>query len=490
MVAFDLRGMGESDKPRCAYDFDELADDLAAVIAAADLRDVVLVGWSMGTTVSLRYLDRGGTGVSGLVMVNGPVRLTQTPDFAHAMSEAQLRGHLTRLLHSWPGGEREFQAQTLLDPAPAVVDWLYGIALQTPLDVALTLVEQQSKLDMRGALERLQIPVLAAYSRHDPYYPVSLAQYIAELAPAGRHVIFDRSRHCIPIEEPDRFCAVVEEFARRLRPRTATASQHDSDAVELGHVKLAHGQLSYAAAGRGRPVVLLHQTPRSCDEYRDVLPALAARGYRAIAFDTPGFGASAPLPGEATIERWAQAIDAALDVLSIEQATVVGHHTGGVIAVELAARRPERIHALALSSTPLTDDAYRNAPRDESDVDNAHDAEGLRRSRADFYPGARDDLLDRYVGDALRAGSLARLGHEVVAAYRMDDKLERLRMPVLLIGADCDPFAFGELERLRAVLPHAETAIVEGGMVPLPDGWPEQFAGHLAAFLDRTAPQG
>ena len=66
---------------------------------------------------------------------------------------------------------------------------------------------------MRDALAGLDIPVLAAYSTHDPYYPPSLAQYIAQSARAGAHVLFERSRHCIPIEEPDRFCAVLEEFA-------------------------------------------------------------------------------------------------------------------------------------------------------------------------------------------------------------------------------------------------------------------------------------
>src|SRR5947209_19051942 len=103
--------------------------------------------------------------------------------------------------------------------------------------------------------------------------------------------------------------------------------------------------------GEGLPVVLLHQTPRSVDEYRDVLPALAARGYRAIAFDTPGFGESAPVEGEPSIENWAAALSEAIAGLGIEQFALVGHHTGGVIAVELATREPERILALVLSST-------------------------------------------------------------------------------------------------------------------------------------------
>jgi non-heme chloroperoxidase len=216
VVAFDLRGMGESDKPGSAYDFDELAGDLGFVLSKLQLQGAVLVGWSMGTTVALRYLERGGEGVIGLVVVNGPLRLTQAPDFPHAMSAAELDGHLARLRQTWPAGERAFQAQTLLDPDRPLVDWLYGIALQTPLDVALRVVGEQAKLDMRDALGRLRIPVMAAYSRQDPYYPVSLGLDIAARARDGRCVIFEHSAHCIPIEEADRFCDVVSAFAAEL----------------------------------------------------------------------------------------------------------------------------------------------------------------------------------------------------------------------------------------------------------------------------------
>ena len=55
-----------------------------------------------------------------LVIVNGPVRLLQAPDFPHAMTDAELEGHLTRLRETWPAGERAFQAQTVLDPDPAL----------------------------------------------------------------------------------------------------------------------------------------------------------------------------------------------------------------------------------------------------------------------------------------------------------------------------------------------------------------------------------
>lgn len=252
-----------------------------------------------------------------------------------------------------------------------------------------------------------------------------------------------------------------------------------------GQVEVDHGVVRFAELGTGAPVVFLHQTPRSVDEYRDVLPALAGRGYRAIALDTPGFGGSTPLREEPSIERWASALDSALEALGLERIALVGHHTGGVIAVELAAQRPDRVIALALSSTPLTDADYRAMPTGEGGVDVGEDAESLRASRAGFYPASRSDLLDRYVADALRAGALAQLGHHVVRSYEMDNKIERLLMPVLLIGADQDPFAFPQLDRMAAALPHAQTVVIAGGMVPLPDGWPEGFAAAVADFLDQ-----
>lgn len=212
-VAFDLRGMGESDKPCARYDFDELSGDLGVVLTALDLLDAVLVGWSMGATVALSHLRGGGERVGRLVLVNGPLRLTRTPDFPHAMSEEELQGHLRHLRDTWPAGERAFQAQPLLHPEPALVDWLYAIALQTPLDVALRVVGEQAKLDLRAVLEEIEQPVLAVYSAHDPYYPRSLADEIARRARDGRRVILERSAHCIPLEEPDRFCEVLRAFA-------------------------------------------------------------------------------------------------------------------------------------------------------------------------------------------------------------------------------------------------------------------------------------
>ena len=221
VVSFDLRGMGESDKPRCRYDFGEMACDVAFVIDELELEDVTLVGWSMGCTVSLSYMESDGHGVSRVVLINGPLRLTQTEDFPHAMVPSEFEGYVRDMAERWPASEYEFQRDSLRNPDPAEVQLLYGIALQTPLDVALAIVRAQAELDMRPTLERLPVPVLAVYSEYDPYYPTSLADHIASVAPDGQSVVMQHSAHGVPLEEPRAFAQALESFISS-RPREAS----------------------------------------------------------------------------------------------------------------------------------------------------------------------------------------------------------------------------------------------------------------------------
>jgi len=217
VIAFDNRGMGDSDKPAGPYDFSVLADDLGFVLEALSATDVTLVGWSMGCSISLEYLARGGERAAKLVLMNGPLKLTQTAEFPWTMSDEQLRGYLDELAAGWPDAERSFAQGALRDPASAYAELYYQVALQTPLETAMRIVEEQTRLDHVPLLPRVQIPVLALYGRHDPYYPVALAEYIAEHTPNGSYVVFEESAHAPHYEEPDRFCQVVGDFARRPR---------------------------------------------------------------------------------------------------------------------------------------------------------------------------------------------------------------------------------------------------------------------------------
>jgi non-heme chloroperoxidase len=218
VVSYDLRGMGESDKPNCRYDFYEHARDLGHVIRHFGLEDVTLVGWSMGCSVSLSYLASDGHGIGRQVLINGPIRLERTEDdsFPWSMSRETLEGYFAAIERDWPTAERGFTVDSMMPGAhPDLVDAVFQITQQVPLDVVLKVVREQVKLDFRDFLREIEIPVLALYGRHDPYYPVELAEWIAAQCPRGDHVIFEESAHYPFIEEKERFANVISEFATR-----------------------------------------------------------------------------------------------------------------------------------------------------------------------------------------------------------------------------------------------------------------------------------
>ncbi|HEY1370532.1 MAG TPA: alpha/beta fold hydrolase [Gaiellaceae bacterium] len=257
-------------------------------------------------------------------------------------------------------------------------------------------------------------------------------------------------------------------------------------------VDVPQGTIHCAQAGAGEPVLLLHQTPRSWDEYRDVLPLLGG-SRRAIAMDTIGFGDSRrTADGPDSIEAWSQVVLAVIDALGLERVDLVGHHTGASIAVETAGRAPDRVRSVVLSSCPFDDRASRQAEANgkavvddvEQSADGSHVLE-LWRIRAAFYPEGDVELLERFLVDALKAGPLAAEGHRVVARYDVQAAIHRVTCPVLLIGATADSYAYPALPDLQTALPHAETVEIEGGMVPLPDQLPRPFADAVAAFLER-----
>ena len=253
---------------------------------------------------------------------------------------------------------------------------------------------------------------------------------------------------------------------------------------------LPHGQVHYAACGNltAPAVLLLHQTPRSWLEYEQVLPLLGVH-YRVIAMDTVGFGDSSPLQGPASIERWAAAAHQLLDALGITRAHVVGHHTGGVIAVEMAATRGDRVSSLVLSSTPYTNEAFRVARARRPPIDavavspDGDHLTALWRKRQAFYPKDRPDLLQAFVLDALKVRGDVEGGHRAVARYEMEGRVPLLRQPVLIVNAPQDPFASPHTVEWQHLLPKARAVSVPGAGVPMPDQLPQAFAQAVLGFL-------
>lgn len=261
--------------------------------------------------------------------------------------------------------------------------------------------------------------------------------------------------------------------------------------LRKGYADSRFGQLHYLEAGTGDlPVLMLHQTPRSSDEYRDVVPLVGART-RAIAMDTVGFGASAQPDDLMSIERFADGVEDLSAALGLAELVLVGHHTGGVVATEVAARRPDLVRGLMLSGTPYVDAARRKQvassrpPIDLVDVaeDGSHLVELWQRRRA-FYPAGHAEVLNRVVADALRVIDRVEEGHQAVNLYRMEDRIGEIACPVVLICGELDTFSLPDVPRFLARLPQARELVLPGTGVPSVDHCPAAFAAAVIDFVD------
>jgi pimeloyl-ACP methyl ester carboxylesterase len=111
-------------------------------------------------------------------------------------------------------------------------------------------------------------------------------------------------------------------------------------------------ELAVLVEGEGPAVVLLHGFPDSSYVWRRQVPALAGAGFRVIAPDLRGFGASEkPADVEAYRLRHGLAdVLAVLDALEVERAHVVGHDWGAGLAWTAAAFAPDRVERLVVMS--------------------------------------------------------------------------------------------------------------------------------------------
>jgi pimeloyl-ACP methyl ester carboxylesterase len=118
----------------------------------------------------------------------------------------------------------------------------------------------------------------------------------------------------------------------------------------LQRARCSHGDITWRESGTGPALVLLHGIGSGAASWQGQFEGFGDR-YRVLAWDAPGYGESAPLNELKPLgEHYAQAVAEWLEVAQVEQAIVVGHSLGAIVAAAFAARRPQAVSALVLAS--------------------------------------------------------------------------------------------------------------------------------------------
>ncbi|WP_448809913.1 alpha/beta fold hydrolase [Agromyces bauzanensis] len=252
------------------------------------------------------------------------------------------------------------------------------------------------------------------------------------------------------------------------------------------------GQIHFQAAVGGEPLVMLHQSVMTSDEFSAVFAHLIERGVRPIAIDMPGFGLSDAPPFVPEIADYAGCVEPVLDALGIAHASLVGHHTGALVATEVAIELPDRIDRVVIHGVLLMDEAGTGLLEEIVTTSRAfhplpHAAHMLEIAelRERFAePTIGPDRISDYVVQAMLAWQRGAYwyGHSAVARYRHGDRLPLITQPGLFIS-NTGYHMHDYIERGRALRPDFAYTELEGGGIDICDHDPAGWAAAIADFI-------
>ena len=226
VIALDMRGHGESDKPAGGYRIARLAQDTHEVLMALGLRDVALGGPSMGCSVIWSYFEHFGPDrLSRLVLIDQGSCAVAWPGWSD--DEKAEAGALfdpkstydTAVALAGPDGAKVTEG--LLNTAFFTkqfprdqLAWVLAENLKFPRAHAAKLLVDHGTKDWRDVIRRITIPTLVVGGSASLFNPKS-QQWIARQIPGSRVEIFDEREggsHFMFLENPTKFNRLVTEF--------------------------------------------------------------------------------------------------------------------------------------------------------------------------------------------------------------------------------------------------------------------------------------
>ncbi|HUI69190.1 MAG TPA: alpha/beta hydrolase [Spirochaetia bacterium] len=246
-------------------------------------------------------------------------------------------------------------------------------------------------------------------------------------------------------------------------------------------------QLWYAERGSGQPVVMVHGNTGSSRWFERVMDL---PGCRTIALDLPNFGRSAPLPGEVSIDAYADKVAAFIAAMRIQRPVLVAHSLGGAVAISLAVRNPILLRGLVLVDSAAPSGLF--TPEDRYPL-----IESMRTSRdilsaalSAVVPTLEDPkLFQALVDDALLMAAPAWAGNaRALGAFDYRRRCAAFREPVLVLWGRKDVIVSEAMARETVqAFPNARLEILEhvGHSVVVED--PSRFAALVWQFISGMA---
>jgi non-heme chloroperoxidase len=221
VITYDRRGFGKSGQPTTGYDFDTFAADLHVLMDTLDLRDVTLVGHSMGTGEVTRYLGRYGSArvAKGVLISPIPPFLLQTSDNPEGLPASLFDGFMQTARDDAPAWMKGFLDNfynidkfrgTLVSDQAYQASW--NIASSASATAAVACVPTW-ETDFRADLPKLDVPMLVIQGDDDRILPYpNTGQRLPGMIKDLQMVVIDGGPHAISWTHADQVNSALLKF--------------------------------------------------------------------------------------------------------------------------------------------------------------------------------------------------------------------------------------------------------------------------------------
>lgn len=214
VIAVDQRGHGDSDKPDHGYRLARLSKDIHDLLTGLDLKDVNILGWSMGCSVIWSYWDTfGAERLSKMILVDEPAWLLKCDENELGLwSYDELLANCTAMREDKAAYTKALIEGLLTKRVPEE-DKAFLIAenMKMPAEYTATLAFTHWLGDWRDVLPTITIPALIIGGKKS-FINWKAQVWNQEHIPGSKLELFDERGHLLFFEEPERFNAMVADF--------------------------------------------------------------------------------------------------------------------------------------------------------------------------------------------------------------------------------------------------------------------------------------
>ena len=220
VIGITLRGFGKSDKPFGEYNYDVHAADIKKVLRKLDVKDAVLVGFSMGGAIAVRYLSMfKGAYVSKLVLAGAAAPIwTQREDFPYNLPKSAVDNLIALNFEDRPKLLSDFAkifSATATSLNKGIGNWLNGIGLSASSYATAQCLIALRDTDLRKEMMKITVPTLIMHGKKDKICSFDLAEQMNTGIANSHLVTFENSGHSLFLEETQKFNAELIQFAKK-----------------------------------------------------------------------------------------------------------------------------------------------------------------------------------------------------------------------------------------------------------------------------------